>query len=214
GLPGGNSIHPADQHLSVDAARVHARPVNVEIAQSHIVEPVHFLEAAQQTFVKDFRGTIYGAIVVGVMVFTGGKLFGHSIHGGRRGRHQAPHVFFDACLQNVESTFAHDLEGEARIFGTLRDTDCRLVKYQIDAASQFSDQGRISDVAFDYLQCALGKRPPEIVSRSAREVVQDNYLGNALVDQLVGYMRSDQPCTTGNQHATILELKHGLPSLP
>src|SRR5262249_30817694 len=194
-----------------DTTGVHTRPVDVEIAQRHIIESVHFVEAAQQALVENLRRTIYGAIVVGVMIFSGRKFFRHSVDGSGRGSHHAPDVFLDACLQNVEGSFAHDLESKPRIFGTLRDTDRGLMKYQIDAASQFSDQGCISDVALDYLQQTAGKRPTEIVSGPAREVVQDDDLSDSLVDQLIRYMRSDQPCTTGNEYPTILQLKHGLP---
>ena len=46
-LPVGDALHPADEHLGVEAVDVHPRPVDVEVAQRHVVEPVHRPEAAQ-----------------------------------------------------------------------------------------------------------------------------------------------------------------------
>ena len=52
GSPGRDALHPADQHLGVDAVDVHARAVDVEVAQRHVVQPVHVVEAAQQPLVE------------------------------------------------------------------------------------------------------------------------------------------------------------------
>ena len=54
GRPGVDPLHPADQHLGVLAVDVHPRAVDVEVAQRHVVEPVHVVEGAQQPLVESF----------------------------------------------------------------------------------------------------------------------------------------------------------------
>ena len=44
---GVDPLHPADQDLGVLAVQVHPRPVDVEVAQRHVVEAVHVVEGAQ-----------------------------------------------------------------------------------------------------------------------------------------------------------------------
>ena len=52
-LPGGDALHPAHEHLGVDAVDVHPRAVDVEVAQRHVVEAVHLVEAAEHPLVED-----------------------------------------------------------------------------------------------------------------------------------------------------------------
>ena len=47
-----DALHPADQHLGVAAVDVHARPVDVEVAQRDVVQPVHVVEGAQSPSLK------------------------------------------------------------------------------------------------------------------------------------------------------------------
>ena len=45
-LAGGDALHPAHEHLGVDAVDVHPRAVDVEVAQRDVVEALHRVEAS------------------------------------------------------------------------------------------------------------------------------------------------------------------------
>ena len=66
-LPVDDPLHPADQHLGVEAVHVHPRAVDVEVAQRDVVEPVHRVEAAQHALVERLGRAVEGVVVVGVV---------------------------------------------------------------------------------------------------------------------------------------------------
>jgi hypothetical protein len=57
-LPSRNSLHPADQDLGIASMQVHPFAVDVEIAKRHVVELVHVVEGAQQSFVEGLGGAV------------------------------------------------------------------------------------------------------------------------------------------------------------
>ena len=67
-LAGRDALHPADEHFGVGAVHVHARSVDVEVAQRDVVQSVHVGEAAQQPFVERLGGAVDRAVVVRMMV--------------------------------------------------------------------------------------------------------------------------------------------------
>ena len=82
-MPGGDALHPAHEHLGVDAVDVHPRAVDVEVAQRDVVEPVHRVEAAQQALVEGLGGAVEGVVGVGVVALVGRELLGEAVDRGR-----------------------------------------------------------------------------------------------------------------------------------
>ena len=80
----GDALHPAHQHLGVQAVHVHARPVDVEVPQRHVVQAVHRVEAAQHALVEALRGAVESVVVVMVVALVGRELLGHAVDRRRR----------------------------------------------------------------------------------------------------------------------------------
>ena len=144
-----DALHPADQHLGVDAVDVHARPVDVEVAQGHVVEAVHVVEAAQQALVEDLGRPVEGPVVVGVVGFRGRELLRHPVDGGGGGGDDLLHLVFDAQLQEVKGGVDHDLHGVAWVLGALGDAQGGHVKDQVRVADQLLHEGAVADVGLD-----------------------------------------------------------------
>ena len=67
-LAGLDALHPAHEHLGVEAVDVHPRAVGVEVAQRDVVEVRHRLEAAQQALVEDLGRAVERVVGVRVVV--------------------------------------------------------------------------------------------------------------------------------------------------
>ena len=84
-LAGIDALHPAHQHLGVDAVDVHPRAVDVEVAQRDVVEAAHRVEAAQQALVEGLGGSVEGVVGVRVVGLVGGELLGEAVDRCRGG---------------------------------------------------------------------------------------------------------------------------------
>ena len=85
-LAGRDPLHPAHEDLGVEAVDVHARAVDVEVAQRDVVEPVHRVQAAQQALVEGLRRAVERVVGVRVVLLGGRELLGEAVDRGRRGR--------------------------------------------------------------------------------------------------------------------------------
>ena len=81
-LTGFQSFHPSDQHFRVSAVDIHPRSVDVEISKCDIIETLHIVESAKQSFVKSLRCAVEGPIVIRVVILGRRKLFRHAIDRG------------------------------------------------------------------------------------------------------------------------------------
>ena len=85
-LAGGDALHPADEHLGVDAVDVHALAVDVEVAQGDVVQARHRVVAAQQPLVVDLGRAVQRVVGVRVVVLGGRELGGEAVDRRRRRR--------------------------------------------------------------------------------------------------------------------------------
>ena len=142
-LPVGDPLHPPDQHLGVEPVDVHARAVDVEVAQHHVVEPVHGPEAAQHALVERpwpprrtcrcCRGG--GARSVGN---SSARPYTDADEAATTLRHLA----VGGRLQDVERAVDQHLEGQPGLLGALGDPDGGLVEDQVLAARSGRGPGR------------------------------------------------------------------------
>src|SRR5204863_5853629 len=56
--PSFQTFHPANEHFRISAVNVHARTIGIEVSKGDIVEPIGFVECAQEAFSEGFRRTI------------------------------------------------------------------------------------------------------------------------------------------------------------
>src|SRR5690606_34606115 len=110
----------------------------------------------------------------------------------------------DGRFEHVERAIDQHLERKARLLGTLRDADGRLMEHDIDTGHRLGQHRPVADVALDDADLAAGHRGREVLAAPAHEVVQNPNLPDALVDQQVGDMRPDQAGPAGHQYARIL----------
>ena len=61
------AFHPADQYFCVFSVQIHARSIDVEIAQSDVVQAMHVIECTEQALVEQLGRPVKRAIVVWVM---------------------------------------------------------------------------------------------------------------------------------------------------
>src|SRR5262249_45998339 len=71
-----DAVEPADENFSVGSCYIHARSINVEIAQAHTGQSVHVVEETGDPLVHQVGGTVEGTVVVGMMSLGGGEVFG------------------------------------------------------------------------------------------------------------------------------------------
>ena len=158
-LAGGDALHPADEHLGVDAVDVHPRAVDVEVAQRDVVEAAHRVEAAQQALVEDLGGAVERVVGVGVVVLGGREVLGQAVDRGRRGGDDLADVRVDGRLEHVEGAVDEHLEREPRLLGALRDAQRGLVEDDVDAARELAHERAVADVALDDRDGAVGLAP-------------------------------------------------------
>src|SRR6185312_14937972 len=64
-----DAFHPAHEHLGVGAMDIHPGSIDVEVAQHHVVQPVHRTEALKHPLVECLGGTVQRVVVVRVVMF-------------------------------------------------------------------------------------------------------------------------------------------------
>ena len=205
-LAGFETLHPAHQNLRVATVDVHARPVDVEVAQADVVGAVHVVEGAQEAFAERLGGAIEGAVVVGVVLLGRREGVGHAVD-RRRGRHDdLAHAGLLALFDQIERRLDHDLERGARLGGAMGDAQRRLMEDGVGAVDEICHQLRVPDVADDHLDLArLRHRIGEIFGPSAHHIVDDNDLGASRIDEQIDDVRSDEPGAAGDEDALALQ---------
>ena len=143
GSPGVDALHPADQHLGVEAVDVHPRAVHVEVAQRDVVQAVHGVEAAQHALVERLGRAVEGVVVVRVVALGGRELLGQPVHRRRRrGDHLAAPRASAAASSDVEGAVDQHLVGQPRLLGALGDADRGEVEDQVGARRSARAPGR------------------------------------------------------------------------
>jgi hypothetical protein len=116
-----------------------------------IAQAAHLGEAAQQTLVEGLGDAIDGPVVVRVMLLVGGKAFRQAQHRSRGSGHHLLHAGARRRFHHVERAFGEYVESQARILGTLRYADRRLVKDDVARPAQVLDERAVTDVSLDDL---------------------------------------------------------------
>jgi hypothetical protein len=197
----GDPLHPAHEHLGVDAVDVHPRAVDVEVAEGHVVEAVHRMEAAQEAFVEGLRRAVERVVCVRVVRLGGGEALGQAVDRGRRCGNHLVHAGLDGGLDDVEGAVDEHLDGQPGVLRALRDADCRLVEDHVDVLGHVPNQRSIADVALHDGHWAAGGGKVEVLATAAVEVVEDHDLGGLELDQLVGEVRADYSRASRDQDA-------------
>ena len=179
----------------------HPGPVDVEVAECHVVEAVHLLEAAEKLLVEALAGAVQRAVGLVVGAFWGRELLGHPVDRRRRGGDQAADIGGDGSLEDVEGGVHHDLDGETGLIRALGDTDGRLMEDDVDAGHRAGEQGGVAQVVVDDGDVAVGLGPGQVGRPAAGELVDDDDLGGPAFDELVGDRRADDTGTAGDEEA-------------
>lgn len=205
GLAFGEAFHPADHHFGVNAIGIHARTVNIEVTESDVVQAIHFIEAAEHAFAVKLDRAIHGAVAVAVVVFGGGKFFGLAIDGGGGSVDDALHFGGDGGFEDVEGAGREDVVSEAGIFGALRDSDRGFVEDDVDAVHDVADVLSVPDVAFDEGDFAGSAGGVEVLHAAAGEVIEDDDFFEAVGDELVGDVGTDQAGAAGDESTLVFD---------
>ncbi len=105
-------------------------------------------------------------------------------------------------LDDVEGAVDQDLERQPRLLGALGDPDRRLVEDDVDPLGELVHQPAVADVALDDGQrCRSPPPSARFVAAPADEVVEDDYLRRAALDQLVDQGRADRSGAAGDEHS-------------
>ena len=185
-------LHPADQDLRVDAVDVHPRPVDVEVAERHVVEAVHGVEAAEQPLVEHLRRAVQRVVGIGVVRLRGRERLGQPVDRRRRRGDDLGDLVAHGGLEHVVGAVDHHVLGQPGLLRALRDADGRLVEDDVDALGQLVDERAIADVSVDHLHGAVGLGPCEVVAPPPDEVVQDHDVAGAGLDDEITQVRSDR----------------------
>ena len=209
-LAGRDALHPADQHLGVEAVDVHPRPVHVEVAQGHVVEAVHRVEAAQHALVEDLGRAVERVVVVRVVA---------ARSSGTRspGRRPTPTRRRPPCARSASTAASSTLNvPSASTSSASRGSSAHCVM-RIAAwwktrsvpavASRTTSRSRMSPS----MTCdpARGQGLGEVLLAPAHEVVEDAHLGRARLDELVDDRGPDRAGAAGHQaHAARRITRH------
>ncbi len=204
-LARGDALHPAHEHLGVDAVDVHPRSVHVEVAQGHVVEAVHRVVAAEGALEEHLQRAVQRGVRVGVVVFLGGEVGGLAVDRGRRRGDDLVDLACDRGVEHVHRAAAQDVEREARILGALGDADRGLVEHDVDAAGGVHHHRRVAEIAFDHRDRAAVDRRREVRHAAPREVVEHADLFGLERDQLVGDRRADESGAARDQDRLPLQ---------
>ena len=136
GPSGGDALDPADEYLGVYAVDVHPRPVDVEVAQRHVVQAVHRVIAAQQTLVEQLRRAIQRLVGVGVVLLRRREPLGHPVHGRGRGGDDLAHPRLDGGVEHIGRATDQHVEREPGLLRAAGDPQGRLMEYDVDAVEQ------------------------------------------------------------------------------
>ncbi len=200
-----NAVHPADHHLGIHAVDVHARAVDVEVAQRGVGQPVHFVEAAQHMFEANLVRAVERAVVEGV-ILVHRQVAGLTVDRGARGGDHFLDTRRHGRFEDVERAVHHDSVRLAWRLRALRDTQRRLVIDVVHALHAVGDELAVADVAFhegDPSACAgAGK----VLAIAAYEVIDGDHLGHTCVDQRVGDVRADESCAPCDQNSAARQL--------
>ena len=180
-LAGGDALHPAHEHLGVDAVDVHPRAVDVEVAQRDVVEAVHRVERAQQALVEDLGGAVERVVVVRVVVLGRREVLGEAVDRRRRRGDELAHAFASTAASitlNVPSTSTSSASRGSSAHCVIRSaawwktTSMPRVSSRTSARSQMSPSTTVTG--------PLRLRPREVVAAPAHEVVEHDDLAGAL----------------------------------
>ena len=147
--PGGDGLHPSNEHFRVRAEDIHPRPVHVEIPQRDVLEPVHLVEAAKQAFIEELRGAVERPVRVGMMRLEDRKCCGQAVHRRRRSGNDLPYSGAGGRFEHVEGAVDENVFCKARLFGALRDADGGLVEDEAHASHRTGHIPAIAHVALD-----------------------------------------------------------------
>jgi hypothetical protein len=81
----------------------------------------------------------------------------------------------------------------------LGDPDRGLMKDDVDVVHQACNQSGVADVAFHHADRPGGERLPEVASTAANEVVENDDLLGAGLDEFVDDMRADRAGAAGDE---------------
>ena len=193
------AFHPTHQDLGVAAVDVHARAIDVEVAQRDVVQPVHIVEGAVEPLVEGLGRAVERAVVVGMLCLGGGELVRHAIDRGGGGGDQLSDVRGEAQFHEIIGRRDHHLEGGAWFLRALRDAQRGLVEDGIAASDERLHRRRVPDIALDQAHSVAGERAGEVVAPPTHHVVDDAHLRRTGVQQQLDDMRADEACAAGDE---------------
>src|SRR5579875_1756084 len=107
---------------------VHPGSVDVEVAQRHVVEPAHRVEAAQQALVERLRRAVEGVVAVRMVTLWSRELLRQPVHRGRGGGDDFSHPLAGSGLEHVEGTVDEHLQSKPWLLRALGYPDRRLME--------------------------------------------------------------------------------------
>ena len=173
--------------------QVHARAVDVEVAQRHVGQATHGVARAQQALQHHLAGAVPGLVVVRVMIFAGRERVGQAVDRCRRGGDDLLDAGFTGGLHDVEAAVAHDLHRPPRVGRAGGDAEGREMDHGVHAIRRSPDSIGVADVALHEAQARILHRAFHVRQRAAHEVVEDHDLRRrVLAQQQIDGGRADQ----------------------
>ena len=198
-LTPGDPLHPADQDLGVAPVQVHARAVDVEVAQGDVVEPVHVVGGAQQALAEALGRAVERAVAGMRLGLRGREGRGHAVDRGRGGVDDLADLLLDAELDEARGRVDHHLDRLARLGGAVGDAQRRLVEDGVAARHQPGHQVAVADVADDELDRARGHGAGEVLGPAPDQVVDHHDLAAAPRDQKIDDVGADEAGPAGDE---------------
>ncbi len=189
--------------------QVHARAVDVEVAQRDVGQAVHRVIGAQQPFEHHLAGPVPGVVVVRVVVLAGREAVGHAVDGRRRRGDDLAHAGLLGGLHHVEGAVAHRLQRGARLRRTGGDPQRGHVDHGVHAGGGAADRLRVLDVALLERDARILQGAFDVGRGAADHVVEDHdAFGRVVAQQQVDRRGSDQAGSAGDQDSSAVNI-HG-----
>ena len=142
---GFDPFHPPDQNFGVSAVNIHARPIDVEVAQRN----VGHRKCPEHSFPEQLGDTVKRAVVMTVMSLRRRKFIGQAIDRSRRCVDNLLNAGVGAHTGEFEGRIDHPVERLARFGGAVRDPKRGLMKDNVRSTNEMAHQATISDVTLD-----------------------------------------------------------------
>src|SRR5206468_964408 len=202
-----DEVEPADHHFDVLRSHVHARSVDVEVAERRRREIAQMRERAPHLFVRDLRGAVYRRRIRGlVLVYRQSPRL--PVHDGARGQDDALHLRVGRGLEHVERAVDHDLLAFARVLLAAGPPQRGLMEHDVGAVDVRAHRFAVADVDLDEARLPRADRVLEVLRDAAHEGVERDGLARALADDRIDDLRADVTGAAGHDDPRAAEAAH------